>query len=313
MKLKTTLLLFTSMLPISVNATQPLFVSAQSPIHSNVLSLQLREAEAMQPGQYEIKTSYTKASVWAETSDYFLDYYQNNIDLAVAYQLTPLVKTEVGFKRITARNNELDELTKNFHDLFGIGQNGRDEVDDDRFYISIPSLGVQYDDFEGETLTNAFFVYSEVAILQTSYQAVSVGGTLYYNNVDSGPFARSSFEQGIQVNYSFHQYVHHFYASTGLVHRNGDISDEILNSSSGFLSIGYEYKFFPQHSLLLESHNYGGWANENEDFSETSNEVVVGYRYTYAQAALEIAMHENARNMDNSTDISFSLGLRIVM
>ncbi|MGR6838210.1 DUF3187 family protein [Aliivibrio wodanis] len=223
MKKHLSLLLLTST-TLSVNAAQPLFVSAQSPIHSNVLSLQLREAEAMQPGQFEVKTSYTKASIWAETSDYFLDYYQNNIDLAVAYQLTPLVKTEVGFKRITAKNNELDELTKNFHDFFGIGQNGRDEVDDDRFYISIPSLGVQYDDFEGETLTNAFFVYSEVAILQTAYQAVSVGGTLYYNNVDSGPFARSSFEQGIQINYSLHQYVHHFYASTGLVHRNGDIS-----------------------------------------------------------------------------------------
>ena len=306
-------LLLLSSATLSVNAAQPLFVSAQSPIHSNILSLQLREAEAMQPGQFEVKTSYTKASIWAETSDYFLDYYQNNIDLAVAYQLTPLVKTEVGFKRIKARNNELDELTKNFHDFFGIGQNGRDEVDNDRFYISIPSLGVQYDDFEGETLTNAFFVYSEVAILQTAYQAVSVGGTLYYNNVDSGPFARSSFEQGIQINYSLHQYVHHFYASTGLVHRNGDISDEILNSSSGFLSMGYEYQFLPQHSVLLESHNYGGWANENEDFSETSNEVVLGYRYTYGRAALEAAMHENVRNMDNSTDIAFSLGLRVII
>ncbi|MGR6831520.1 DUF3187 family protein [Aliivibrio wodanis] len=312
MKKQLSLLLLTST-TFSVNAAQPLFVSAQSPIHSNVLSLQLREAQAMQPGQYEIKTSYTKASIWAETGDYFLDYYQNNIDLALTYQATPILKTEVGYKRITAQDNGLDELTKNFHDFFGIGQNGRDEVDDDRFYISIPSLGVQYDDFEGETLTNAFFVYSEVAILQTAYQAVSVGGTLYYNHVDSGPFARSSFEQGLQVNYSFHQYVHHFYTSTGLVHRNGDVSDEVLNSTAAFLSLGYEYQFSPQHSVLLESHNYGGWANENEDFSETSNEVVVGYRYTYAQAALEVAMHENARNMDNSTDIAFSLGLRIVM
>ena len=72
----------------------------------------------------------------------------------------------------------MDELTKNFHDLFGMGQNE--------------------------------------------------------------PFARSSFEQGIQVNYSLHQYVHHFYAATGLVHKNDDISDEVLNSTSGFLSLAYE-------------------------------------------------------------------------
>ncbi|MGR6838211.1 DUF3187 family protein [Aliivibrio wodanis] len=89
--------------------------------------------------------------------------------------------------------------------------------------------------------------------------------------------------------------------------------DEVLNSSSGFLSMGYEYQFLPQHSVLLESHNYSGWANENDDFSETSNEVVLGYRYTYGRATLEAAMHENARNMDNSTDIAFSLGLRVVI
>ena len=65
--------------------------------------------------------------------------------------------------------------------------------------------------------------------------------------------------------------------------------------------------------MLLESHNYGGWANENKDFAETSNEVVLGYRYTYGRAAIEAAMHENVRNMDNSTDIAFSLGLRIVI
>ncbi|MFZ3406818.1 DUF3187 family protein [Vibrio chagasii] len=46
------------------------------------------------------------------------------------------------------------------------------------------------------------------------------------------------------------------------------------------------------------------------DFSESSNEVVVGYRYRLSRLALEALMIENIRNMDHSTDIGFKLGLR---
>ncbi|MEZ9418085.1 DUF3187 family protein, partial [Vibrio sp. 10N.286.49.E1] len=58
---------------------------------------------------------------------------------------------------------------------------------------------------------------------------------------------------------------------------------------------------------------YQGWASNDPDFSEASNEVVVGYRYRLHQLAIEALMIENIRNMDNSTDIGFTLGFRFLM
>ncbi|MEZ9417218.1 DUF3187 family protein, partial [Vibrio sp. 10N.286.49.E1] len=59
-------------LPENAKAS-PMFVYAQSPIHSNVLSTQLRSAQPNRVGAFEFKSSYTQASIWAHTSAYALD------------------------------------------------------------------------------------------------------------------------------------------------------------------------------------------------------------------------------------------------
>ncbi|WP_199480075.1 DUF3187 family protein, partial [Vibrio harveyi] len=41
-----------------------------------------------------------------------------------------------------------------------------------------------------------------------------------------------------------------------------------------------------------------------------SNEFVIGYRYLMENSAIEVMAIENARNMDNSTDIAFTFGYR---
>lgn len=291
-------------------ANQPLYSHAQSPIHANFLSVQLREAQPMPTGSIEFKSAYTQASIWAETDDYFMDYYQNHIDIALAFQVTSFWKSEIGYKKITARNNGLDSLTENFHNFFGIGHNGRDEVPSDQFTISIPELNLYLSDFEGDTLTNALNFYNEFSLYHYKSHFLSTGVSLYYNNVNDGAFARHSFEQSIQLNYTYHLKQHHFYTTLGIVHRNNNLNETILSDYSESLSFGYEYAFNSKHSLLLESHNYLGWANNNDDFSEISTEVLLGYRYTYKEASIEAIMIENAGNMDNSTDIAFTLSLR---
>ncbi len=39
----------------------------------------------------------------------------------------------------------------------------------------------------------------------------------------------------------------------------------------------------------------------------------MGYRYLMGNSALEIMAIENARNMDNSTDIAFTIGYRYLL
>ncbi|WP_258166893.1 DUF3187 family protein [Vibrio splendidus] len=303
------------MLPFHSAVASPMFVYGQSPIHSNVLSTQLRSAEPNRTGTIEFKSSYTQASIWAHTQAYSLDYYQNQSNIAVQWQASPIWKTELDYRVVTAKDNGLDSFVMGFHDLFGVGQNGRDEVAEDQFTMDFHNAGVHVSDFEGDDLTNAITFYNELLLYSRGPMSLSAGGSLFYNNVRSGQFARTSFEQGVQLNYSYITPRHSFFSTIGLVHRNSDghlVSDErlALENVSASWAVGYEYRWNQRHSFVLESLNYQGWATNDPDFSEPSNEVVVGYRYRLYRLALEALMIENIRNMDNSTDIGFTLGVR---
>ena len=309
MKLFITLILLSILIP-SIHAA-PVYTYAQSPIHSNVLSTQLRKAEPNQVGSVEFKSSYTIASIWAHTSEYSLDYYQNQSSVAVEWQISPIWKAEIDYRRVTAKDNGLDSFVMGFHDLFGIGQNGRDTVPEDQFSISIPGAGVQIDDFEGETLTSAITYYNEVLILSRGPSSLSAGASLFWNNVRDGMFERKSFEQGAQLNYSYINAQNSVFVTLGAVHRNSDEEVTLENRSLSW-AVGYEYRFNKAHSVVIESLNYHGWASNDPDFSEPSNELVLGYRYRFLQRIMfEASMTENMRNMDNSTDIGFTLGLRM--
>ncbi|OED68467.1 hypothetical protein A143_19685 [Vibrio splendidus ZS-139] len=306
------------MLTFRTALASPVFVYAQSPIHSNVLSTQLRSAQPNRAGTIEFKSSYTQASIWAHTGAYSLDYYQNQSNIAVQWQASPIWKTELDYRIVTAKDNGLDSFVMGFHDLFGIGQNGRDEVAEDQFTMDFNNAGVHVSDFEGDDLTNALTFYNELLLYSRGPMSLSAGGSLFYNNVKNGQFARTSFEQGVQLNYSYITPRHSIFSTLGLVHRNSDGSssrDENLSleNLSTSWAIGYEYRLSQRHSLLIESLNYQGWASNDPDFSETSNEVVVGYRYRLYQLAVEALMIENIRNMDNTTDIGFTLGFRFSM
>ncbi len=313
--LRVLLSLLVLMLTFRTAIASPMFVYAQSPIHSNVLSTQLRSAQPNRVGSVEFKSSYTQASIWAHTDAYALDYYQNQSNIAIQWQASPVWKTELDYRVVTAKDNGLDSFVMGFHDLFGIGQNGRDEVAEDQFTMDFNNAGVHVSDFEGDDLTNALTFYNELLLYSRGPMSLSAGGSLFYNNVRSGEFARTSFEQGVQLNYSYITSRHNFFSTVGLVHRNGDdylvgLEDLSFENVSASWAVGYEYMFNARHSLLLESLNYQGWATDEPDFSEPSNEVVVGYRYRFNQLAIEALMIENMRNMDNSTDIGFTLGLR---
>ena len=287
-----------------------MFVYAQSPIHSNVLSTQLRSAQPKRVGTIEFKSSYTQASIWAHTSAYSLDYYQNQSNVAIEWQASPIWKIEVDYRVVTAKDNGLDSFVMGFHDLFGIGQNGRDQVAEDQFTMDFHNAAIYVSDFEGDDLTNALTSYNELLLYSRGAVSLSAGGSLFYNNVRSGQFARTSFEQGVQFNYSYITSRHNMFSTIGLVHRKGYDSLVNLENFSASWAVGYEYRFAQRHSLLVESLNYQGWASNDPDFSEPSNEVVAGYRYRLHQLAIEALMIENIRNMDNSTDIGFTLGFR---
>ncbi|PFG56022.1 uncharacterized protein DUF3187 [Vibrio sp. ES.051] len=290
----------------------PLRSYAQSPMqvvsHTNIL----RSGHSLPSGLVEAYGSGTVASVWAHTDEYALDYYHNQIEIGSKWQINSRWQWELNYRWVFAADNHLDGLTKSFHNLFGIGQNGRDNVDRDRFYISMRQYDVLEDDFKGQTLANNISTYVQYQVLQNEHHGLSVGGSLYFNDVAHAAFKGSNFEQGFQLNYSYLNDAHAFYSMVGMTFRSNDraLLELPYRHNTVATAVGYRYALEENHHLVVEYHWYQGSTEGPAEFADASNELVLGYRYVMESSAIEFLAVENARNMDNSTDIAFSLGYR---
>ncbi|MEI8631556.1 DUF3187 family protein [Vibrio sp. PP-XX7] len=180
--------------------SSPLRIYSQSLYHSNSLSTQLRSA--FTKDRVEVYTALSEASVWVQTASYDLDYYQNQAWIGAEWSPAPRFTSNLQFQYSWADNNHLDSLTLSFHDLFGIGQNGRKSTAKHQFNIDSDTYNIHINDFENELMSKAVHGYLQYTFWESSIDAFSIGGSLYYNHVGSGPFQTSSFEQGIQANYS---------------------------------------------------------------------------------------------------------------
>nr|WP_086940926.1 DUF3187 family protein [Thaumasiovibrio occultus] len=290
----------------------PLKTYVQSPLQSNSLTPELRNGFSLPTDTTELYATATAASVWAHSDAFSADYYQNALVLGAGHQFSPRWYGELKYNWHFAGNNKLDNLTKAFHDAFGIGQNGRDEVADHSFDISLPQYGIEIHDFEGETLNQALTMYLQYQLLESAYHGVSVGGALYYHYVGSGPFADEGFEQALQLNYSYQSGAHRAYSTAGVTFRPDELGlgDIPHRRTALTLAAGYHYQISDHHAFLMEYRWSEGAAEDIEDLQDPTNEISLGYRYQWDNQAIELSMIENLINMDNSTDIAFTLGYR---
>ncbi|GAM58527.1 hypothetical protein JCM19231_5613 [Vibrio ishigakensis] len=162
-------------------------------------------------------------------------------------------------------------------------------------------------------MANALHAYFQYQLIENAHHGLALGATLYFNDVNNSPFERSSFEQAIQLNYSYRNKNHTLFSSLGYsFHDDSEaIFGSLLNDSTLAFSAGYAYRIFDNHELIAQYHIYEGALDDDSAFSDPSQEVVLGYRYTYNDwMALEVSATENVGNMDNSTDIHFTGGLR---
>lgn len=320
---KYTILMVSSLFTLQAHATSsttqdytdfgPLLTLTQSPIQAMGLSLKTRDAFGWDKGTLEVYGQGTVSSVWADGADYIADYYQNDVNVGFIYAPADDWKVDVNYLYRFAGNNKLDGLVNGFHDALGLDDNGRHDVDNDRFYIQNKKTGSTLEDFQGDTLNNALNLYVEKTVFSTKRQALSLGGALYYNKVFNGDFAQSSFEQAIQLNYSFYLTdANRFYTSVNFVHHDTDGIDLFsLREFTTNGSISYQYLFNERHSILAEFRmQQGATHNDENELSMVSFEPIVGYRYNLGFAAVEFSFTENVINSDNSADFSLTLGYR---
>lgn len=290
----------------------PLRSYIQSPIQSASFSPVLRSGARLPEGYIELYSSLAVASVWAETPDYQLDYYHNHWQLGGKWVLAPRWYLDLSYRWSFAADNHLDGVTKTFHKWFGFSQNGRENVNRHRFSGSFNDYPFDYDDFSGDTIASAVSGYLDYHLYQNDHHALSVGATLYYNHVSSGAFASSNFDQSLQLNYSYFRNRHTLYSMLGAVFHGRDTlpGGLPLKPVTYAASLGYKFSINPKNQLFLEYHYIDGYVDDSSDLSQASHEATLGYRYLFSHSAIEFFATENLVNMDNSTDISITLGYR---
>ncbi|MFV0574923.1 MAG: DUF3187 family protein [Vibrio sp.] len=291
----------------------PLNVLTQAPIQALGLSLKTRDAFGWKKGSMEIYGQATAASVWVDSDDYTGDFYQNDINAGMIYAPADNWKIDFSYLYRFAANNKLDPVVNGFHDAFGLSDNGRDDVSDDRFYIENKRNGRTASDFKGDTINSAFTLYVDRTVFESKRQALSLGGALYYNNVSSGTFENSYFEQALQMNYSFYLAdAHRFYTSFNIVRHDTDgIVGLNLREYTSNGSVSYQYLINSRHSLLAEFRVQQGSVHDSDsELNKVAYEPILGYRYNLGFGAIEVSMTENIINSDNSADFAMSLGYR---
>ncbi|NMD52820.1 DUF3187 family protein [Shewanella sp. DNRA4] len=289
----------------------PLRSYAQSPAQAGSLTPMLRSGFSLPEGQKELHLSASAASVWAETDDYFADYYHNTLEGGLTWQVNDKWMIDTSYHWRFSGDNHLDSVTMWFHDAFGFSQNGREDAAKHQNQI-FSKDAVNQQDISGENLNNVVILYVGYQLFENQYQGLSLGGSLYYNYVDSVPFEDESFEQALQLNYSFRYEKHHVHSTAAVSFRQGNevLSGISYDNHAYSVNLGYEY-LTSRHGWLLELHHYQGLLETENDFSKASNEILLGDRYYLDTSAIEFSIVENYFNMDNSTDIAFNIGYRV--
>ncbi|MFB2653747.1 DUF3187 family protein [Shewanella seohaensis] len=289
----------------------PLRSYAQSPTQAGSLTPMLRSGFSLPEGQKELHLSVSAASVWAETDDYFADYYHNTLEGGLSWQINDKWLLDTSYHWRFSGDNHLDSVTMWFHDAFGFSQNGREDAAKHQNQI-FSKDGINQQNISGETLNNAITLYLGYQLFENSHHGLSLGGSLYYNYVDTGPFENEAFEQALQLNYSFRYANHYFHSTAAVGFRQGNevLSGIRYDNHAYTVNLGYEY-ITGRHGWLIELHHYQGLLETENDFSKASNEILLGYRYYLDNSAIEFAIVENYFNMDNSTDIAFNIGYRV--
>ncbi|WP_090365687.1 DUF3187 family protein [Ferrimonas sediminum] len=287
----------------------PLMVRSQAPAKSLVLSPMFRPAY-YQPGGPQVDAAFYAASIYAIDTEYVMDYYSIEYRLGMVWSPSPLWQFGWSVASRTTDDAQLDQLTLSFHKLFGIAQNGRDEVPKHRSYLSIPKADFEKKDFSGESIGRQYELSVGRSLYHQHRHNLSTTVVLAYED-DDNPRSGGSWDGSVQLDYQYAWSDSVAYLMGAMAFTNGDtLFGFELKSSSWHWGLGIRHQLAPRHQLLLEYNAAEGTLHNLGQFKNAVHEINAGYRYRYRQLALEGVIIENFKHPHNSADVALVAKIR---
>jgi thiol-disulfide isomerase/thioredoxin len=296
----------------------PLDLPSQSPLQALRLGLSPRTPSTLGRGQIEARFRATWVNLWApEEPDFRFDYEQLQTNIGLAYGLSDTVQLELGFETRSRFGGEMDSFIQEFHDLFNIDQNGRDDVPRGDFTFDIgpsngnPGLSLTDND-RGIYATSLLFTLQHNVTCGTEKlpaiaYALTVRAELENEDLEGG----SPLDIGLWLSASQRFGTCYLYGTLGYTSfgrdnfRSVDLRDDQF---SGL--VAFEWRFKPRVSLLVQYLLTEGVAERLGDLSSPSNEITLGGKWEVIRGTvLEFGLIENAITLGNSPDFGIHFGI----
>jgi len=291
----------------------PLTIRSLSPAQSLRFSPIPRSPYGLPDGQTELQFNIAAASVFSEQKGLFmLDFHFTDTRFAINQGFANDWSAELSFNERRIINARLDQLTLEFHDLFGIDQNGRTEVERDDTTIQISEYGIDIGkESRGKySQTMALSVQKVLADKSVGWPAIAVNFNMSYENLENGMIEHGAFDYGVQ--FSIAQKKSNGYAYGNISYTEFG-SNNVLgmpltdHQFSGMM--GYEFNVKTDQSFILQYLFSEGVVIDMGELSEYSHEIHIGYKWRTDSLLWEAGLVENIVNFENSPDVAFTFGL----
>jgi len=277
---------------------------------------------SIKPG-FSIMAGLTEASIWGQDPNMVLDFGIQDTRLGGTYGLSERLGFGLFFDKRHYYGGIFDQVTLNFHNILGIDQNGRDEVDKYLHHV------IQYDD-AGNVIfeTNDMEQYDNSGISLSAHYVLTFGSDGFLPAIGLTGVVRYATEappgdedhpvdwtigSGISKRLSEAWYLYGYlsYTSFGqdVLQPKGptvkplEYTDDAIN-----VMMAGAWKFDPKWAFLVQYSRTEGAIEDFNILSETSNEVNLGVKWQMSDRdSLEITLIENAIFHDNSPDFGLVL------
>jgi hypothetical protein len=295
----------------------PLNLSSQSPFQALRLGIRPRTPSTLGRGQREFRALATWVNIWANGDDYFLDFEMLQTAFAFTYGISDTLQVEFEIQQRDRFGGEMDGLVQGFHDLFGIDQDGRDQVPRNQFTFDLSPAGgpnVSLDSGDRGTFSRSLqvslqhnvtcgtarapaFSYSVTSRLETADAGDLQGG----GDVDLG--ASGSLARRVKHFY--------FYGTLGYAWFGRDEFRGLkLKDTQYTIMAAVEWRIRATHSFVLQYLRTEGLVADFGPFTDDSHEVTLGWKWeARPRMVIEVGLIENLIAFDNSPDFGIHVGL----
>lgn len=295
----------------------PLRLQSQSPFQSLRLQLTPMAPTFQRPGTWETGATMSLANVWANSPGHYrIDYESLDTTIFAAYGLSKSLRLEFGFQEKRLFGGILDGFIADFHDFFGIDQDGRDTIPFGLVEIEILDDDgnplISYNQGSG-VYSRSITAYLEHRLTCGSDKipALSYSLSARYDTEGQHMLDRDfPIDLGLSIMTAKKLGPVNLYLSAGLFwYGSSQIQRVKLKKVQTSLMAGLEWRFGQRHSLLAQCLISEGAAEDLGPFSDASYEVTLGWKWEVIPNGLfELGLIENIIIWDNSPDFGLHSG-----